>query len=265
MLRTTTYLPSEPLKPYVMFYTHKLLSTAPAHIASYKDHFLEFYLQGRYTVCAIKSGERFKTYDGIYMGMQTQRNYEIIVDGAYSMFFVKFKPTAYYRMFGKPMNEFADQATALDSLPGANWFELHERLSSTNDPQMMVHLVEGALLKIIAKNNPVTGPFEAMVDRIYACNGDVNLNWLANQCNISNRQLERKFKALIGVSPKQFINKIKFHYTLQLKFASPSTNWTELSYDAGYFDQAHMVRSIKKYSGFSPSGFIKLIPELSIN
>ena len=82
-----------------------------------------------------------------------------------------------------------------------------------------------------------------------------NLDKLASDCNISNRNLQKLFKERIGVSPKFFVRIARFQYVLQHLISDPSASLTGVTYSAGYYDQAHCIREFKEFTGLTPSQF----------
>jgi len=73
--------------------------------------------------------------------------------------------------------------------------------------------------------------------------------------NISSRELERKFKKNVGLSPKQIARIYHFQSVLHLKNKSGSL--TELAHTAGYYDQSHFIKEFRDIAGINPHSFFK--------
>jgi len=68
------------------------------------------------------------------------------------------------------------------------------------------------------------------------------------------RQLERIFIRHMGISPKSFINFVRYQSAIQnIREHYPTQSLVDLSFDCGYYDHAHLAKEIKKYRGISPS------------
>jgi AraC-like DNA-binding protein len=78
---------------------------------------------------------------------------------------------------------------------------------------------------------------------------------LAKQLHISIRELERRFREYVGLSPKQLARIFRFQEVLQKKYIASSL--TEVAHSSGYYDQSHFIRDFKAFSGLSPAGFFK--------
>ncbi len=85
-----------------------------------------------------------------------------------------------------------------------------------------------------------------------------NLVNIAGHYNISERQLQRRFKQNIGVSASKFKRLQKFEKALQLISSAKYGTLTRLGYDLGYADQSHFISDFKEFSGLSPYEFIKM-------
>ncbi len=93
-----------------------------------------------------------------------------------------------------------------------------------------------------------------VVADIQSHNGQMNVNTLAKRHFTTIRQLERSFKQYIGISPKEFINLVRYQFTLSL-IQSRRTNRSllDIAFECGYYDHAHLANEIKRYTGVAPS------------
>jgi transcriptional regulator GlxA family with amidase domain len=92
--------------------------------------------------------------------------------------------------------------------------------------------------------------------------GDIAIETVAQVIGISRRQLERRFKREIGLSPKQFCRILRF----QKVFASLETNdpaWPDVAAACGYYDQAHLIRDCRELSGETPSALLSAETDLA--
>ena len=76
---------------------------------------------------------------------------------------------------------------------------------------------------------------------------------LAKQLHISQSPLEKRFRKIVGTSPKKFSSIVRFKHTIQ--YYNPQSSLTELGYEAGFYDQAHFIKEFKKFTGENPESF----------
>lgn len=90
---------------------------------------------------------------------------------------------------------------------------------------------------------------------IQSSKGNIALSNLYSYLNIDKSTLEKKFKQKVGIPPKKLAAIYRFNHVVALKTLKPNLTYTQISYDCGYFDQAHLIREFKKYSGYSPTTY----------
>ncbi len=69
---------------------------------------------------------------------------------------------------------------------------------------------------------------------------------------ISSRQLRRLFQFYIGDTAKVFSKVVRFQNILRAKPSTQSLRQNKLSFDAGYYDQAHFIKEFKIFYGVTP-------------
>lgn len=64
------------------------------------------------------------------------------------------------------------------------------------------------------------------------------------------------FRDLTGLTPKRYARVLRFKRLLQALSAVPRPDWTALALDAGYFDQPHLIREFREFTGVSPRRYL---------
>ncbi len=75
------------------------------------------------------------------------------------------------------------------------------------------------------------------------------LSQLSKEIKVSKKTIIKHFNKYLGRTPSNFLAVEKLRSSLKTK----SINLTGLAYELGYYDQSHMVKSIKKITGETPS------------
>ena len=94
--------------------------------------------------------------------------------------------------------------------------------------------------------------FYNAVTEILSKNGNIDLD-KEMIAGLSARQLRRKFNLHIGTTPKAFANVVRFQYILNANPSRQSLKENKIYYDAGFYDQAHFIKSFKTFYGVTPS------------
>lgn len=82
----------------------------------------------------------------------------------------------------------------------------------------------------------------------------LNIHQLAKHANISISQLERLFRAVLGLSPRQMIQKMRLELAVNLLQHS-NQSVVEIAIQCGYSDHSAFSRQFKQLTGLSPSEF----------
>ncbi|MCB9338901.1 MAG: AraC family transcriptional regulator [Lewinellaceae bacterium] len=87
--------------------------------------------------------------------------------------------------------------------------------------------------------------------------GNLRIGELLDTLCVSKSTLEKKFQEHVGLSPKILSNILRFNSLVYNQQLEPSPSLTELSYNQGFFDQAHLVHSFKAFTGLPPGRFFR--------
>jgi AraC-like DNA-binding protein len=167
---------------------------------------------------------------------------------------VQFKPAGLQQLLPVNMEEFIDVPSIdLEQFWGSAINLLLEQIYDAPSDTERIFKLEEFLKNRLASNNEMIDYVDYTVDRLKATQGNVSIKTLENKLGISTRQLERVFKTRIGLSPKELGKIIRLNSAISQLEANPKLSLTNLSYKAGYFDQAHFSRDFKNIAGISPS------------
>lgn len=81
---------------------------------------------------------------------------------------------------------------------------------------------------------------------------------LAKELNVSERSLCRRFRAVFGVSPKEFARSARLEKVLAAR--ASGLTWAQVSYACGFADQPHMIHDTRAILGSSPEQILRPEP-----
>ncbi|MEM1137795.1 MAG: helix-turn-helix domain-containing protein [Bacteroidota bacterium] len=112
------------------------------------------------------------------------------------------------------------------------------------------------MLRLIAyKEIPQDKLITSVTDFILHTQEIVSINNLAKEHGISLRQLERRFKAKVGLTLKEFQCVTRFTRTMNSMRNKPAQSILAVAFENGYYDHSHLTNEFKKMSGSNPSSF----------
>lgn len=156
---------------------------------------------------------------------------------------------------GIPAHELFELSISSENLfLSAELNEIVERLAEAKTNRDRINIIETFLLKkrINNKPDPLIGN---AIQLIRQHSGIIRVKDLATSLYISQDAFEKKFRALVGSTPKQYASIIRLRDLIR-KYPS-SLSLTEASYEAGYFDQSHFIKDFRQFTGQTPKDFFK--------
>ncbi|TKC04281.1 helix-turn-helix transcriptional regulator [Pedobacter frigoris] len=92
------------------------------------------------------------------------------------------------------------------------------------------------------------------VEKIKTANGILSIRELSDHLYISIDAFEKRFRRVVGATPKQFSDIVRMK---SLIVHTPlSHKLLDSVLDAGFFDQSHFIREFKKFTGQTPKAFL---------
>lgn len=192
---------------------------------------------------------------------------DLYIQHQFSMVAVVFQPDGLFNLLGIAAHELWDSIIPLPDIVGHKSRLLQEalleqkqltaRLSTLNTffrtfaqvQKDYSHTLVAASLAFIAEHK-----------------GSATVQHLVKHTGYTERHIERAFRESIGLSPKKFAGIVQLHAFLKLlQQKAHLGNMTSLSAEAGYFDQSHLIRSFKRYTGITPSTYLHQTHRLAIN
>ncbi len=94
------------------------------------------------------------------------------------------------------------------------------------------------------------------VAEILKTNGMVKTKELVRQTGVSQRYLNSLFKQYVGITPKALCRIIQLNYFIYHQSRIESS-LTKGGYEAGFYDQSHLIKSFKTFTEQSPKAFFQ--------
>lgn len=165
--------------------------------------------------------------------------------GRAKIFGVRFRPHGAAQLLNLPMKELTGLAVPIDDLSP----ELARELDRSLEPAG-ARAIESALVR---HANVAEDPIiREAVRQIVEARGARDVARLAAHLGISLRQLERRFENRVGLSPKLFGRIQRFRHVFH-EIDESRPDWVDAAVACGYYDQAHLIRDFRDFSGKTPA------------
>ena len=93
---------------------------------------------------------------------------------------------------------------------------------------------------------------EACVERLLASDGRVALAELGALAGLGERQLQRRFAEVVGISPRMLAVVVRLRRVFEALRDAPWSSWSERAQAAGFFDHPQMARDFRRLLGSAP-------------
>jgi AraC-like DNA-binding protein len=180
---------------------------------------------------------------------------------------IRFSASGARRLGLPPMQELTDarvDCSALGTPP--LWHALARALGTAQSLEgaARIAVLEKCLLGLLAEvATQAPDLVDLCVQEIERSGGQVRIELVAKGFCISVRQLERRFLAAVGVTPKAYCRIVRFERACKEAKRLAWGGWSQVAADCGYFDQPHLVLDFQHFTGQSPREFADALTPLN--
>jgi len=175
---------------------------------------------------------------------------------------VRFHPHGANRMLRTPASELTDSVVALGDI-SSHLDAVADRLHDCHSVELQLRVIEDVAEDLSAKNARThDAAILFAASEFERTHGLASISDVARQLGISVRQLERRFLSAVGVAPKLFCRLMRFKRVVRA-MDGPANNWTDTAINAGYYDQPHLIRDFRQFTGKAPTALLDA--ELNLN
>lgn len=171
---------------------------------------------------------------------------------------VRFHPGAASAWFGLPLSELVNSRVPLAEVWRSDADRLSDRVAASCSAQEIAAALETFLLSRLGEvgrpDREIAFLRRTARDSFHPVG--VRLHRLAADMGISERTLRRRCLGAFGYGFKTLHRVLRFQRFLSLGAQSFKGSLAEVAARAGYADQAHMSREVRRMSGISPGQFV---------
>lgn len=249
--------PAADLAPWIGRLYATVVDAPPDHVLDcgiFNDaSMIRIQLKGEWTA-QTADGPRAHGRAALYFGPQTQRM-PVSVTGSFISVGVCLRPGTGSALLGTRASDFCDRLLTCDELglPGEAAVRSLERSS---DPEEWLVMLEDMIRGVVqraggARPDPISARFEALAFSDPAA----SVADFAEDCGITQRQLERIIRRDFGMPPKQVLRRARaLDMASYLRGVADGEEANEL--ELRYYDQSHLIREFTQLFGMSPKQFV---------
>ncbi|RZF65652.1 helix-turn-helix domain-containing protein [Sphingomonas populi] len=250
-IRLDYSVPVEDVAEFVTLFYHFHADLAVFEDTERADHAqIRFRLSARHAEYRMPDGSVQDAADVHVIG-PTSGAWKVRAEGPVEVFGMGLTPAGWAAMIGDDASTMMNRVIDATTLFGAARLrDATAALRATADPAARVTIGEALVRDLVKTGDAGARRFVRQVDGWLSASPSPEMDVLVDLAALSRRQVERKCKALYGVPPKLLARKYR-----ALRAASAMLATGEPLDDVlerGFYDQSHMIREIKQFTGLTP-------------
>ncbi len=206
------------------------------------------------TLCALDDPKKRTVFR--HSWISGERTEPLLIDetGYVDLVGVRLRAGGGWPFLGIPMCEFFAQVIELRDVLGPGISELRDRLGEETTDKGRFDILEHWL-----QDRQGASPTPAVnyaLRTIQEGAGLARIGRLTEEIGISHKHLLREFDRCVGLSPKMFSRLCAFQRVIQTVGQRLEVEWAETAMQCGYYDQAHLIREFRVFSGLTPGSYL---------
>jgi AraC-like DNA-binding protein len=255
-MKMNFYKPSPKLSDFVHFYwifetTDKLDKPATQRIIPNGSIELMFHLSD--PISKLTERNEVTSIPKNLLKGQLSNYYDIQYTGKPKFVSVLFKPHGARMFFDVPMSMISDINFNLNDMLGNESVWLAEKLTDQASNLARINIIEDFLFRRLAAGKLYNFKRINAGMRILVSEEIHNrVDPLSSAACLSNKQFDRLFLEYTGMHPKLFLQVVRLQQLMHRLHLGNYSNLTDLALGCGYYDQAHCIKEVKRFTGYTP-------------
>lgn len=194
---------------------------------------------------------------------QMRRSIAIRPTGHVHLFGVRFHPAGAFAVGGLPMHELTNQILPIEWVLGSGGSEIESRVWDADRFEKRIAAFEKfftARLAAQPREDVLSAHAAALIAR---SGGSISVSRLCERLGVSERRLERRLRAQVGLSPKTLARIVRFQRVVRKLQYAETPKVLDAVHELGYFDQSHLIRDFREFSGDTPLGYFEKTHSIS--
>ncbi len=249
------YYPIERLKPYIKYFVVSE-NEAESQYKVFPSSGLVIGFQYKGQLATINNNTENKLTSAGITGISD--SYKIFKNSAdIGTILVCFTEIGFTHFSTNPANELFNLSLSLEDIFHKNSIEeVEQNLAIATTDKQRIRVIEQFLISQL-KDIQADRLIVEAVKIIYQTNGAIRIKELHEQLGISQSPFEKRFRKVVGTTPKKFASIVRFNKILDN--LSNTKSLTEICYENNFFDQSHFIKDFKQFTGDTPENFKRFL------
>jgi AraC-like DNA-binding protein len=197
-----------------------------------------------------------KFYQGVYFtGLRTE-SISFLLEDETNIFGIRLKPFSLSKISRIPLCNFKNSIVRIgDIFKNTDRKELNIIING-KDFREKTEYAKKFVTQLVEKQQDLDHTLRDELNYIMDSFGNIKIFSLCSDFCTNKTSLRNYYLRSVGLLPKELAKIWRMNYFLMLRMENSSENLTTSGLDAGYFDQAHLIKDFKTFFFSSPLQFI---------
>jgi AraC-like DNA-binding protein len=190
-----------------------------------------------------------------------------VVHGAHTKYFVldaradvdvigvHFRPGGGAALLGLPAHELTDRHVGLEDIWGPCARDVRAQLVEAATAEAKLQFLEATLLAQLRRATLVHPAISFALRGIRTAPDEVRIGALQRETGYSARRFTTLFARDVGLTPKMYSRIQRLLRVLEHVAQAIDVDWAEIANDHGYYDQSHLTRDFREFTGQTPASY----------
>ena len=199
-----------------------------------------------------------------FAGQIQHQEIEVVYSGRLGHILAECTATGFYSLTGISGETAHASGLSIESLAPELAVHIDQKLATVKDlldadnrTSHRVDIFQSQLSTLVSGALTVPGYISNTVEWIEKVDGNIQVSDIAEHLQISPRQLRRKFKEIVGITPKYFAKVLQINKSLLALYSGDYETLGALAQETGFYDQAHFINAMQQFFAASPQEFIQ--------
>jgi len=249
------YFPAERLKPYIKYFVvSENESESEYKVFPSSGLVIGFQYKGKLSIIQDKTESTLNSsgITGISDSFKIFKNSTNV-----GSVLVYFTETGFIHFASHPANELFNLSISLKDIFDKECIQsVEEKLAIASSDKQRIKTIEQFFLSQL-KDIQTDKLIVEAVKLIYQSKGSIRIKSLIEKLHISQSPFEKRFRKVVGTTPKKFSSIVRFNTVLDNLNRTKSLS--EICYEHNFFDQAHFIKDFKQFTGDTPENFKRFL------
>jgi AraC-like DNA-binding protein len=166
---------------------------------------------------------------------------------------IRFRPGAARKWLGPEMSEIVGRRVPLSAFWGGRANEIAAMIGDASSTAARTGVFEAELGRLAADRETPAPDMGFVFNALKTESAGPGMSVILDRLDVSPRTLRRRCHEAFGYGPKTLDRILRFQRFLALARQAEEPSLAGLAFEAGYADQAHLTREVRRLSSFSPA------------